>query len=87
MCGAGVFCGLWLPLFMGALCGSGEVLREISGVVWLFFVYLLLFSVCSAQLLGGGLWLFVFYVCIVFVFVLVVACAVEGHFFRFFCIG
>jgi hypothetical protein len=31
----------------------------------LFFVYLLLFSVCSAQLLGGGLRLCVFGVCIV----------------------
>jgi hypothetical protein len=57
------------PLFMGALCGSGVVLREISGVVWLFFVYLLLFSVRCALLLGGGLLVFAFCVC----FVLVVA--------------
>jgi hypothetical protein len=67
MCGAGVFCGLWLPLFMGALCGSGEVLREISGVVWLFFVCVLLFSVRCALLLGGGLGLFAFGVCLVLV--------------------
>ena len=43
--------------------------------------YLLLFMVYGALLLGGGLWLFVFGVCIVSVVALVVSCVLGVHFF------